>query len=256
MKSGPTLKGCTRSPRRRSVSRRPRVTVVFPTPLPTPATTSAGITGDPGRGDGPRGRAARRSRGIGTADRSTKRRNHRGLPSKTGQKHSSPRRGPRGVAADSHRLPFAPRRSAPGTPSGAADHNKPPQTRQAGPTAGSPPFRSARPEAGAWNSPSQGRLGREVSSPRCPCRVDEPARRAPERGQRAPRAPTSGGFDEMLTPEQVQAYRRDGYLVVENVLTSRELATLHQVIETLVAGLARGHRPQPHLRPRADPLGR
>ena len=38
----------------------------------------------------------------------------------------------------------------------------------------------------------------------------------------------------MLTPDQVRAYRRDGYLVVENVLTSRELATLHQVIDTLV----------------------
>jgi len=38
----------------------------------------------------------------------------------------------------------------------------------------------------------------------------------------------------MLTPDQVQAYRRDGYLVVENVLTPRQLDTLHKVIDTLV----------------------
>ena len=38
----------------------------------------------------------------------------------------------------------------------------------------------------------------------------------------------------MLTPDQVQAYRRDGYLVVENVLGARQLGTLHQVIDTLV----------------------
>jgi ectoine hydroxylase-related dioxygenase (phytanoyl-CoA dioxygenase family) len=38
----------------------------------------------------------------------------------------------------------------------------------------------------------------------------------------------------MLTPDQVQAYRRDGYLVIENILSARQLATLHQVIDTLV----------------------
>ena len=38
----------------------------------------------------------------------------------------------------------------------------------------------------------------------------------------------------MLTPDQIQAYRRDGYLVVENVLTPRQLDTLHKVIDTLV----------------------
>ena len=38
----------------------------------------------------------------------------------------------------------------------------------------------------------------------------------------------------MLTPDQVQAYRRDGYLVVDDVLSARQLATLHQVIDTLV----------------------
>lgn len=38
----------------------------------------------------------------------------------------------------------------------------------------------------------------------------------------------------MLTPDQVQAYRRDGYLVVDNVLSATQLATLHQVIDTLV----------------------
>src|SRR5262249_17483925 len=51
MKSGPILKGCTTSPRRRSASSSPSVRVVFPTPLATPAITSAGITGlSPGRG--------------------------------------------------------------------------------------------------------------------------------------------------------------------------------------------------------------
>ena len=39
----------------------------------------------------------------------------------------------------------------------------------------------------------------------------------------------------MLTPDQVQAYRRDGYLVVENVLSPRQLETLHQVIDDLVS---------------------
>ena len=38
----------------------------------------------------------------------------------------------------------------------------------------------------------------------------------------------------MLTPDQVQTYRRDGYLVVDNVLSATQLATLHQVIDTLV----------------------
>ncbi len=38
----------------------------------------------------------------------------------------------------------------------------------------------------------------------------------------------------MLTPDQVQAYRRDGYLVVDDVLSATQLATLHQVIDTLV----------------------
>src|SRR5215510_6461466 len=40
MKSGPTLKAWTVRPRRRNASSRPRVTVVLPTPLATPATTS------------------------------------------------------------------------------------------------------------------------------------------------------------------------------------------------------------------------
>src|SRR5215470_13573652 len=39
MKSGPTLKAWTVRPRRRNASSRPRVTVVLPTPLATPATT-------------------------------------------------------------------------------------------------------------------------------------------------------------------------------------------------------------------------
>src|SRR2546426_12819143 len=40
MKSGPTLKACTVSPRRRNASSRLIVTVVLPTPLDTPAMTS------------------------------------------------------------------------------------------------------------------------------------------------------------------------------------------------------------------------
>src|SRR5262249_27849410 len=40
MKSGPTLKAWTVRPRRRNASSRPRVTVVLPTPLATPATTN------------------------------------------------------------------------------------------------------------------------------------------------------------------------------------------------------------------------
>src|SRR5713101_1330433 len=42
MKSGPTLKACTASPRRWSASNSPSVTVVFPTPLETPAMTRTG----------------------------------------------------------------------------------------------------------------------------------------------------------------------------------------------------------------------
>ena len=39
----------------------------------------------------------------------------------------------------------------------------------------------------------------------------------------------------MLTKDQIQAYRTDGYLVVENVLSARELATVRQVTDDLVA---------------------
>src|SRR4030095_5729923 len=54
MKSGPTLKAWTVSPRRRNVSQRPRVTVVLPTPLATPATTSTrGELDDDARIPGP-----------------------------------------------------------------------------------------------------------------------------------------------------------------------------------------------------------
>src|SRR5262245_36872739 len=61
MKSGPTLNAWTARPRRRNASSKPSVTVVLPTPLDTPATTSAGTcrvriarssvepTGDAGR---------------------------------------------------------------------------------------------------------------------------------------------------------------------------------------------------------------
>src|SRR5579859_8249573 len=41
MKSGPTLNGCTESPRRRKAPISPRVTLVFPTPLCVPAMTTA-----------------------------------------------------------------------------------------------------------------------------------------------------------------------------------------------------------------------
>jgi phytanoyl-CoA hydroxylase len=39
----------------------------------------------------------------------------------------------------------------------------------------------------------------------------------------------------MLTPDRVQSYRRDGYLLVENVLSASELATLRRVTDELVA---------------------
>src|SRR5262249_22967832 len=38
----------------------------------------------------------------------------------------------------------------------------------------------------------------------------------------------------MLTRDQVQSYRRDGYLVIENVLSETDLPTLRQVIDNLV----------------------
>ena len=39
----------------------------------------------------------------------------------------------------------------------------------------------------------------------------------------------------MLTKDQVQAYRTDGYLLIENVLNAQELATVRQVTDDLVA---------------------
>jgi ectoine hydroxylase-related dioxygenase (phytanoyl-CoA dioxygenase family) len=42
----------------------------------------------------------------------------------------------------------------------------------------------------------------------------------------------------MLTREQVQSYRRDGYLLVENVLSPSELATVRRVTDDLVAASA------------------
>src|SRR5205814_100800 len=56
MKSGPTLKGWTRSPRSRSAARSASVTVVLPTPLAVPATMRAFM--DAGRNFRPAGRAA------------------------------------------------------------------------------------------------------------------------------------------------------------------------------------------------------
>jgi phytanoyl-CoA hydroxylase len=38
----------------------------------------------------------------------------------------------------------------------------------------------------------------------------------------------------MLTRDQVQSYRRDGYLVIENVLSTMELENLRRVVEVLV----------------------
>src|SRR5258705_320769 len=49
MKSGPTLKPWTASPRRRNASNRPSVTVVLPTPLATPATIRRRVGPSPGR---------------------------------------------------------------------------------------------------------------------------------------------------------------------------------------------------------------
>ena len=46
IKSGPTLKACTARPRRWSASNSPSVTVVFPTPLETPAMTRTGTISD------------------------------------------------------------------------------------------------------------------------------------------------------------------------------------------------------------------
>src|SRR5215475_13426052 len=43
MKSGPTLNACVRRPRRRSVSSRPSVRDVLPTPVEAPATTTTRI---------------------------------------------------------------------------------------------------------------------------------------------------------------------------------------------------------------------
>jgi ectoine hydroxylase-related dioxygenase (phytanoyl-CoA dioxygenase family) len=42
----------------------------------------------------------------------------------------------------------------------------------------------------------------------------------------------------MLTREQVQSYRRDGYLLLESFLSPREVATLRQVTDDLVAASA------------------
>jgi phytanoyl-CoA hydroxylase len=38
----------------------------------------------------------------------------------------------------------------------------------------------------------------------------------------------------MLTPQQVEAYRRDGYLLIESVLSASELATVRRVVDDLV----------------------
>jgi len=58
MKSGPTLKGWTVSPRRWSEAMRPSVTVVLPTPLCVPPTTIAlsglSLIADAGLAKGPK----------------------------------------------------------------------------------------------------------------------------------------------------------------------------------------------------------
>ena len=111
MKSGPTLNGCTGSPRRRSVSSRPRVTVVFPTPLPTPATTSAAIIGTPGaRTPGWRHRRAARRPEREIARRKRWRPERAGLPIEdrlgaSGAPGGSPDRSRRIRAASSLRSP-------------------------------------------------------------------------------------------------------------------------------------------------------
>jgi ectoine hydroxylase-related dioxygenase (phytanoyl-CoA dioxygenase family) len=54
--------------------------------------------------------------------------------------------------------------------------------------------------------------------------------------ERAQRPATSGKRRvPMLTRQQVESYRRDGYLMIESVLDARELATLRQVTDDLVA---------------------
>ena len=64
------------------------------------------------------------------------------------------------------------------------------------------------------------------------------AERRPSRGRGHKRR-----VHDMLTREQVQSYRRDGYLLVENVLSAKELATLRQVTDELVAASHGGRSP-------------
>ena len=40
--------------------------------------------------------------------------------------------------------------------------------------------------------------------------------------------------DPVVTPAQIEAYRRDGFVVIENVLSPAEVQTLRQVTDELV----------------------
>lgn len=42
----------------------------------------------------------------------------------------------------------------------------------------------------------------------------------------------------MITEAQVEAYRRDGFIVVENLMTSADASAMRQVIAEFVAGAA------------------
>src|SRR4029453_17923275 len=103
MKAGPTLKAWTVSPRRRNASSRPSVTVVLPTPLATPPTIRRRgdlIPGPPARtGQGVCARVGLLASGSSYSPR---------LPGSSPVAPASFVPGySDGVAADSHRLPWA-----------------------------------------------------------------------------------------------------------------------------------------------------
>jgi hypothetical protein len=55
----------------------------------------------------------------------------------------------------------------------------------------------------------------------------------------------------VITEAQVEAYRRDGFTVVENLMTSADASAMRQVIAEFVAGARRGRDPYGGVRPRA-----
>ena len=60
----------------------------------------------------------------------------------------------------------------------------------------------------------------------------------------------------MLSDGQIDAYRRDGFIVVEGVLSADEVAALRRATDDIVAGARSGHRPRRRLRPGAVPHAR